>query len=138
MRKCHFFTSCAAVSFGAGCESERVSCELPDLFVGQKAAEGGHAVRAPFANAGPDVLDRVAVDPDVVHQRRAHTAAAIKVTADTVHCAEKLLAGSDLFGIVHYAPPLGALIGDWLLSARREWHEGDLRLAAGRIGCFRF
>src|SRR4029079_14210863 len=112
--------------------------ELPDLLVRQKAAEGRHAVRASFANAGPNVLDRVAVDPDVVHQRRAHTAAAIEVATDTVHGAEKLLAGSDLFGIVHYAPRLGALIGDGLLSAWREWHEGDLRLAAGRIGRYPF
>ena len=119
-------------------ERTGVSRKLPDLLVRQKASEGRHPVRTPLANCGGDVLDRIAVNPDVIHERRAHAAASVEVAADAVHGAEQLLAGSDLLGIIHDAPAFGAFLGDGLISARREWHEGNLRFGAARIACFRF
>ena len=69
-----------------------VGGELPDLVLGQLAAPRRHAVGAAFGDARRDLVDAAAVAPFVVHQRRAHAAAAVAVAADAVHLAEELLA----------------------------------------------
>src|SRR5215212_4194239 len=108
--------------------------DLPDLVVRDLAAERRHAVRPALADRVDDVLDRAAVDPDVVDQRRPGAAAAIGVAADTVEPAVERLALGEVVGV---ALELLALAADLARRAGRAWeqrHERDLLLALGRGG----
>src|SRR5436190_8138268 len=58
--------------------------ELPDLVVGNASAERRHAVRPAFDDRSVDRLRLVAVAPLLVHQRRAHAAAAVGMAAAAV------------------------------------------------------
>ena len=74
--------------------------ELPDLVVGQLPAPRRHAVGAAFGDRRGDLVDAPAVAPLVVHQRRAHAAAAMGMAADAIHLRVEQLALGDRRGIV--------------------------------------
>src|SRR3954469_8560817 len=111
-----------------------IAGDLPDLVVRDLAAERRHAVRPALADRVDDVLDRAAVDPDIVDQRRPGAAAAIGVAADAVEPAVERLALGEVVGV---ALELLALAADLARRAGRAWeqrHERDLLLALGRGG----
>src|SRR5215213_4538084 len=111
-----------------------IAGDLPDLVVRDLAAERRHAVRPALAERVDDVLDRAAIDPVVLDQRRPGAAAAIGVAADTVEPAVERLALREMVGI---ALELLALAADLARRAGRAWeqrHERDLLLALGRRG----
>src|SRR4051812_15857554 len=60
-------TARRGVTRGVAAHGADVGGDLPDLVVRDLAAEGRHAVRAALADRVHDVLDRAAIDPDVVH-----------------------------------------------------------------------
>src|SRR4051794_26371548 len=73
-------------------ECAHIGRDLPDLILRNFSAERRHAVRPAFADAGGDVFDRAAVDPHVVHQRRARTPTPVSMTTAAVVPSVQLLA----------------------------------------------
>src|SRR3954447_630191 len=111
-----------------------IAGDLPDLVVRDLAAERRHAVRPALADRVDDVLDRPAIDPDVVDQRRPRAAAAVGVAADAVEPAVERLALREMVGV---ALELLALAADLARRAGRagdQRHERDLLLALRRRG----
>src|SRR4051812_44897737 len=76
-----------------------VSGDLPDLIVGDFAAIGGHAIGPAFDDGGENLLGLAAVNPFLIHERRAHAAAAVCVAADAVHRLVHSLAFGHRWGI---------------------------------------
>src|SRR5207237_1077954 len=85
--------------FGNSTEAADVGHDLPDLIVGDLAAEGGHAVGPAIDDAVENNLRIAAMDPEFIHQGRPDSAAAVGVTSDTVECAVEALSFGDGVGI---------------------------------------
>src|SRR5215207_10628721 len=60
-------------------ERTNVRRDLPQLLVGDASAERRHPVRPTVDDRGDDVLGIAPVDPFVIHERRTHTTAAVRV-----------------------------------------------------------
>src|SRR5690242_13105679 len=80
-------------------ERSHVGDDLPDLLVGNFAAKGRHSVGTAFDYSCMNLLGGAAVNPFVIHQRRAHAAAAVGMTADTVVPGEEPLAFGNCPGV---------------------------------------
>src|SRR5215204_5949020 len=111
-----------------------IAGDLPNLIVRDLAAERRHAVRPTLADRVDDVLDRAAIDPDVVDQRRPGAAAAIGVAADAVEPAVERLALREVVGVALERLALAADLARRAGRARKQRHERDLLLALGRGG----
>jgi hypothetical protein len=70
------------------------------LFIGDFLAPRRHAVRPAVDQRLVDLLEAAPVDPDIVHQIRAHSAAAARMAAGTVVLGEQSLAGIHRLGVV--------------------------------------
>src|SRR5215217_8311705 len=111
-----------------------IAGDLPDLVARDLAAERRHAVRPALADRVDDVLDRAAIDPDVVDQRRPGAAAAIGVAADAVEPAVERLALGEVVGVALELLALAADLARRAGRARKQRHERDLLLALRRRG----
>src|SRR6476660_446083 len=113
-----------------------VSGNLPNLIVGDLAAERRHAVRPSLPNRRNDILDRVPVNPFVVREGGTDPAATMRMTAVTIHLGEERLALRQLVGVLLVILALLRTRGDWRSAAWRKRHHGgrDRRLRAGGIG----
>src|SRR5688572_5617787 len=81
-------------------ERAHVCGELPHLLRRDLAAECGHAVRPALHDREIDLVDLAAVDPAVVHQRRAGAAAAMPMTTGAVERGKETLSLREVIGAV--------------------------------------
>src|SRR3979490_1959977 len=61
-------------------QGAHVGDELPDLLRRHLWFPRRHPLGGPFRDAGEDLLRRASIDPLVVHERRPHAAAAVRMT----------------------------------------------------------
>src|SRR5690242_19422487 len=73
----------ASALWSEATQRANVGDELPDLFVRQPILPRRHSVRPSCGDRGEDLIWRATVDPLVVHERRPHAAATIRVTVAT-------------------------------------------------------
>src|SRR3954453_11922621 len=111
---------------GVAAHRTHVGGDLPNLVVRDFSPERRHAVRPALADRMHDVLDRAAVNPDVVHERRPRSAAAVGVAADAVEPFVELLALAQVIGVFLEFLALAAGIDRRRAGTGGERRERDL------------